>query len=188
MPADREWTILKGIDMTLSATRRVTAALFAAGIAVSALSGCQALNTLSGGGDQTRDPGTSENTGGGNAGSEGTEKSIFDIRVGDCFSLPEDKEGEVKDAVVYDSCDDPHTYEAFATTDMPQSKYPGDQETQEWAENACMDEFKKNVKNPDDFTFSYYFPTRESWSEGDREVLCVAAKENGSDWTGSAVK
>ena len=116
-----------------------------------------------------------------------TEEDVFDITVGDCLPAEETGvEGEIS-TVLTVPCSEPHSGEAYASGNMPDGSYPGDTEVQNFAEDFCSTEFDSFVGIPleqSTLSYSYYFPTPESWAAGDREILCVVYDPAG-DVTGS---
>jgi hypothetical protein len=120
--------------------------------------------------------------GAGNTGAEpdadGEEAGVFTIQVGDC--LNGHVEGEVSTVERID-CAEPHDSEAYASVLLDDGEYPGDDAVVEQADEACFDEFETFVGlSYDDsvLTFSYYYPTPESWDSGDREVVCLILDVN----------
>lgn len=146
--------------MTRPGTRRAIA-LAAIGAAAFALSGCALLER------PERD-----STGQVTEGEETTD--VFTLRVGDC--LNDADATEQVDTVPTTPCDEPHDSEVFASVIVPEDEYPGQGAILELADVECLAEFETFVGGPWDaspYDFSYYFPTEGSWSEGDREILCV---------------
>ena len=100
-------------------------------------------------------------------------------------------EESIESVLVVD-CESPHTYETYhvfdheAGSDEP---YPGDEEILEYADGECRGPFADFVGL--DYESSIYFitsvtPSDETWTEGDREILCTLGLEDDSEVTGSA--
>jgi hypothetical protein len=125
----------------------------------------------------------------GSSAPEGEETSVFDIEVGDCFSVGES--AEIETVFVVD-CESPHIYEAYEVFDHEagaDADYPGDEEILEYADTECQVPFEEFVGIP--YEDSIWFitsvtPSAETWAEGDREIICTVALEDYSEVTGSA--
>jgi hypothetical protein len=130
-----------------------------------------------GGPGDAPDPGETESGPGTTGGVP--DVSAFDIAVGDCFAFgPGDAKGSGEiDGVDLQSCDDEHDNEAYATVEATQASWPGQEALWDFADEGCYAEFESFVGIPWDDSaadFGYLTPTEQSWSEGDREVLCYA--------------
>ena len=92
-------------------------------------------------------------------------KSTFDLEVGDCIVPPPDvsidESIEVERVGTVD-CSEPHDGEVVAVFEMNGFTYPGDDELFNRAYDQC----------PQEASLVFY-PSEESWAEGDREVACV---------------
>jgi hypothetical protein len=130
------------------------------GAASFALAGC---SLLPGGGGGTDTP-----TG------EGDNTDVFTIKVGDCLN-DGGVEGEVSEVPTVD-CAEPHDSEAYASIMMDDGDFPGDQAVEDQAVADCTTEFNSFVGvdyQDSALDFAYYYPTEESWANGDREILCL---------------
>lgn len=127
------------------------------------------------------DPGEAGEGAEGTTTVEGASVSVFDLAVGDCFSVPDaaaDAAAQVGEVKLV-GCDQPHENEVFALRNHPGGfgePYPGEDQVSGWAEDNCRPQFDAYVGT--DYTRSrYYFttlyPTQESWDHGDREVICI---------------
>ncbi|MEV7227034.1 septum formation family protein [Polymorphospora sp. NPDC051019] len=75
-------------------------------------------------------------------------------------------------------CGEPHQGEVFAVFDMSGSAYPGDEAVWEYATKGCDERLPGYAPSADpDAEYMIYFPTAESWADGDRWVVCVAFDE-----------
>jgi hypothetical protein len=131
------------------------------GAATFALAGC---SLLGGGGT----PGTDTPTG------EGDNTDVFTIKVGDCLN-DGGVEGEVSEVPTV-ACTEPHDSEAYASIIMDDGDFPGDQAVEDKAIADCTTEFNGFVGldyQESTLDFAYYYPTEESWANGDREILCL---------------
>jgi hypothetical protein len=120
----------------------------------------------------------STSPGGGSGTSGGVpDTSAYDVEVGDCFALGlgTDRSADEVEMVDLQTCDDEHDNEAYAALEATQPSWPGDDDLAAFADEGCYDEFEAFVGIPWDESvadFGYLSPTEQSWSEGDREVLC----------------
>lgn len=120
---------------------------------------------------------------------EGT-LSVFDLEVGDCGDLPD---LEVYLSVTVVPCDQGHEFEVYAISSFPDASgtaYPGDETAAGWADQECYASFASYVGVPwedsPDLTYTYLYPTDESWAEDDREILCMLTHvDEGTALTGS---
>ncbi|MER6994266.1 DUF4190 domain-containing protein [Streptomyces sp. NPDC000410] len=111
-------------------------------------------------------------------------RSTMDLRMGDCFDARGDGElaGEAVDVTVLD-CSKPHDGEVFATLRIPRDgDFPGDPDVQSEADERCfgmMDDYAQDTWLTDTLPVYYYVPTRQSWRQGDRAVVCVFGRDPG---------
>ncbi|WP_168220103.1 MULTISPECIES: septum formation family protein [unclassified Salinibacterium] len=111
------------------------------------------------------------------------KEDVFSIAVGDCFN-DDTAAVEQVESVVMPKCTEPHDNEAYHLYDLASSTFPSYDEDAilEEAEMGCFTEFEGFVGSAIDETslyFGYYYPSPESWDEGDRQVLCLAYDTNG---------
>jgi hypothetical protein len=138
-------------------------AVAAVGVASVSLAGCSLLGNITGNGS------TGDSTG------EGTDTDVFTIKVGDC--LNDSGSGDVVTSVPTVPCAEPHDSEAFKSIIMADGDFPGDDAVQTAAVDGCkpaFDAFIGLAYDSSALDFSYYYPTEESWAQGDREILCLA--------------
>lgn len=187
--------------MSMSTTTRILSATAAAAVALTGLAGCSLITTLAEGADPvtTETPVTTD-PGGGGEGVEspppttsspppteaGYSTSLFDLKVGDCFDLPQ----EAQNATLFSTCDVPHTYEAFGVVTLTDPSYPGDDAVSDKGWDGCRNLFSGYVgSNPSVSTYDIYMitPSEGSWNDmNDREVLCLVYLRDGSQAVGSA--
>jgi len=103
--------------------------------------------------------------------------SVFDLRVGDCFTPPKDVKAEI-DSVHVVPCKSSHTQETFAIVPYDKSDtYPGDAALRNFADGACLSRYEDyvGVSYLDSKLFyTYLLPSARSWNDGnDRKVVCV---------------
>lgn len=183
---------------------RILTSIAVVGLGLASLTGCTLINTLAGGGGSTPTP-TAEPTASETATesptpSETTDPTtpapteagqltnFFDLKVGDCFDVPDDANGN---ALLFSSCNVLHDYEAYSVETMPgDSTYPGETAVDDFASTACVDAFQAYVGKPySSSTYAYtpITPSKETWEQlNDREILCVLGLADGTPTTGSA--
>lgn len=122
------------------------------------------------------------------------DTDIYDLSIGDCLNDPveamPDEVVEV-DSVESVDCAEPHEAEVYALADLPgdaAADFPGDDAVAQQADEICFGRFEDYVGAPyeeSSLDYSYYLPTAQSWSGGDREVACLAVDYDGELLTGS---
>jgi hypothetical protein len=115
------------------------------------------------------------------------DADVFSIRVGDCLN-DAGATGAVRTAPIV-SCDEPHDSEAFASFQLDDGDFPGDDEVLEAGRQLCYDAFETFVGVVDEnsiYSYTSYVPTAGSWTDrGDREVLCTIYDPSGEQVTGT---
>jgi hypothetical protein len=84
-------------------------------------------------------------------------------------------------------CSKPHDSEAYKSVQMTDGAFPGADAVTAQANEACADAFPTFIGiayDDSDLKISYYFPTKDSWANGDREILCTVF-DNGVKTTGT---
>ncbi len=147
----------------LTRTLAITA-LAAAGLL---LSGCSLLNTITN---------TTPRDASGTPTAENSNADVFSIKVGDCLN-DVTTTGTVTTAPIV-PCSEPHNSEVYKSITMPNGTggFPGDDAVKAQAEQGCADAFPGFIGisyNDSSLSISYYFPTSDSWANGDREILCT---------------
>lgn len=153
-------------DSTGAARGRRAAVLIAAVVAImAAVSGCSWVKGVFGNDDP-------------NAGSS---VSVFDVKVGDCFTAPTEPRAELSELTKV-PCTAPHEQEAYAIlTYLPPagtdpSVFPGNQALDTFAKGSCASAFAGYVGTayPDSSLFyTYLLPSARSWTNAeDRSVTC----------------
>ncbi len=116
-------------------------------------------------------------------GGSGNDSSAFQIKVGDCFSEPDMGDDELVSDVEFADCDVAHDNEAYASVLMKEVDFPGDEIAGNAGQDACVDRFLdfigSNVDYDGSLTFSFFYPSQESWDGGDREILCYVYDSDG---------
>ncbi|MHA6668907.1 septum formation family protein [Homoserinimonas sp. A447] len=115
------------------------------------------------------------------------KKDVFSIQVGDCMN-DDDSEATEVTAVRDASCDDLHDNEVYLTWEFDADEfpagtaYPGDETVSGDADNGCFADFGSWIGAPyEETSLNYfpYYPSEQSWDQGDREVVCLAFDMNG---------
>ncbi len=153
--------------MTTTTPIRVLVGLAAATLAATTLTGCSLIQQFIGGGDATRDENGSVVEGNDNA-------DVFLMKVGDCLNDAE-ASGTVS-TVPLTPCSELHDSEVYFEHTIAGDDYPGDSAVSDEADSACYDAFEPFVGmsyEESALEMSYYRPSSDSWSEGDRIVSCV---------------
>jgi Septum formation len=105
--------------------------------------------------------------------SESGEADVFDIAVGDCLS--DAVTGDVTEVPVT-PCDQPHDSEVFFSYTMEDGPFPGPEGMSAATQEQCLPAFQSFVGRPYEqsaLDVTTIEPTSQSWSEGDRELLCL---------------
>ncbi|ONK14998.1 hypothetical protein STBA_58100 [Streptomyces sp. MP131-18] len=127
-------------------------------------------------------------------GREGTDLSVFDIAVGDCFDsgagLGTFDEGAEELTVTRLPCEGPHEAEAFAAVQVEgHGAFPGDDELFAVANRECGAHVQGYVLDswalPLDVQLYYYYPGAATWQLGDREIVCFFGQSGGGALTGT---
>lgn len=110
----------------------------------------------------------------------------FEMRLGDCFDDP-DMYAEEFSSLPGVPCNEPHDNETFAVFDLTMSSYP-EYDIAEISEASCIEHFETYVGR--DYETSALdvvtmYPTQESWSQNDREVVCALYDMSGEKLVGS---
>ncbi|BCJ63556.1 DUF4190 domain-containing protein [Polymorphospora rubra] len=75
-------------------------------------------------------------------------------------------------------CTEPHQGEVFAVFDMSGADYPGEDAVWRYATTGCDQRLPSYAPSADlDEEYMIYFPTAETWRDGDRWIICVAYHE-----------
>lgn len=116
--------------------------------------------------------------------------SAGELKVGECFDVPAQME-RVED-VQHHPCTDGHTAEVFLVTLLSgadDAAYPADASLIAEADGLCepaFDAYTGLVFDTDPvWTFGYFYPSPESWENGDRGIICYATRLDEAPSTGS---
>jgi len=94
----------------------------------------------------------------------GSDKSVYDLEVGDCIVPPETEAGETIEVgrVKKVDCSAPHDGEVTAVFDVELDEYPGDTALFDMVIERCPERSSTAI-----------YPTEETWGNGDREAVCI---------------
>lgn len=110
---------------------------------------------------------------------------VFELAVGDC--LTDDTEGQVSENTKVD-CATPHASEVYHLFNLPDGDMPQADVMENAGQQGCLAAFEAYVGldfDSSEYTISTLQPTEGSWSQGDREVVCLLTTQDGSTITGS---
>lgn len=108
-----------------------------------------------------------------------SQGNVFSLEPGTCFDdvaeLTQEGGGEVGDVPIVD-CAEPHDNEVFATFDLTDDSFPGDEAVRASADEGCEARFEDYVQRDyasSRFVVSHLVPTAQTWeSADDREIVC----------------
>ena len=89
-------------------------------------------------------------------------------------------EGTTFSEIVAIPCDQPHDLEAYASTKLPDGDFPGRSAIGDKVDEFCDPKFLEFVGiayNDSSLSSVPFTPTSESWSGGDREIVCLVGQE-----------
>lgn len=147
-------------------------------VTAAALTGCGQIQDLIGGGepDRNEDGQVAE-------AQEGV--SVLELKQGDCTSQL--GETEIMEVDLF-PCDEAHAAEVYHAYDLPDGDFPGADEVDTQAVEACKTEFETFVGLAYDdsaLDVNYLVPTQDSWEgDDDRTVLCFVY-DPAADTTGT---
>ncbi|MBT2448020.1 DUF4190 domain-containing protein [Streptomyces sp. ISL-43] len=108
---------------------------------------------------------------------EGELADIGEMRVGDCFNVPG---GDLldEDPFVYRiACTQVHDAEVTSSTSLSGARFPGEDELKKSVTESCwraQDAYAMDTWALPPYAEMFYFaPSRGTWGDGDRRVLCV---------------
>ena len=110
------------------------------------------------------------------------------MRVGQCILLPEGSEETTATTLETTGCTREHDAEVFHIDSMPDGDFPGAVELNKQAESVCIATFGDYVGS--DYLTStldatWMIPTKESWAQKDRSIVCLARPLDHSKLTSS---
>ena len=121
---------------------------------------------------------------------DGGTVDAFQVRVGDCFddAIVNEGEYEVSD-VPGVPCSEPHDNETYAVFDLTVGSFPEGDAMGELAYASCYERFEPFVGRDYETStldINMMYPSRESWQQDDREVICAVYDVEANKLIGSA--
>lgn len=110
---------------------------------------------------------------------------VSEMRVGDCFEAGDDEEISEVNAL---QCSEPHTYQVFAVIEHETATYPSDTELETIFATICLspyEEFVGTAYADSTLYATMFWPTEDSFADGDRGYVCVLNEDDLSPITGS---
>ena len=106
-----------------------------------------------------------------------SDSSVMHMRVGQCILLPEDKSATTATTLEKTSCTREHDAEVFAVASALDGDFPGTEALNRQAETDCISAFDAYVGS--DYLTStldatWMIPTKDSWAQNDRSIVCLA--------------
>ena len=106
-----------------------------------------------------------------------SDSSVMHMRVGQCILLPEDKSATTATTLEKTSCTREHDAEVFAVASALDGGFPGAEALNRQAETDCISAFDAYVGS--DYLTStldatWMIPTKDSWAQNDRSIVCLA--------------
>lgn len=117
-----------------------------------------------------------------------SDSSVMHMRVGQCILLPEGSDETTATTIDKTSCTREHDAEVFAVASAPDGDFPGAEALNRQAETDCISAFDAYVGS-DYLTSSldatWMIPTKDSWAQNDRSIVCLARPLDHSKLTSS---
>ncbi|HEX5334842.1 MAG TPA: septum formation family protein [Propionicimonas sp.] len=105
----------------------------------------------------------------------------FSIKVGDCVGK---LDGDSAQKLPLVPCGQAHFWEAYASSKLEGTDFPGTSQVNDLSDKACSSAFKDFVGIAIDdskYEVTYLGPTKESWTQAqDREVVCLVGSSSGN--------
>ena len=105
----------------------------------------------------------------------------FSIKVGDCVGK---LDGDSAEKLPLTPCDKAHFWEAYASSTLEGTDFPGSSQINELSDKACSAAYKGFVgiaMDDSKYEVTYLSPTKESWTQAqDREVVCLVGNSSGN--------
>ncbi|WP_037919474.1 DUF4190 domain-containing protein [Streptomyces sp. PCS3-D2] len=119
---------------------------------------------------------------------EGELRDIDDLKAGDCFNVPGGDLFDERPLTYAVDCSRVHHGEVTASMTVGTADAPGSAEADRASEDACwkaQDQYAMDTWALPEFAEMFYFaPSRASWRQGDRRLICVIGTAE-EEWSGS---
>ena len=114
-----------------------------------------------------------------------SDSSVMHMRVGQCVILPAEPTATTIEST---GCAREHDAEVFAVASAPDGEFPGADALNRQAESECISAFDAYVGS--DYLTStldatWMIPTKDSWAQNDRSIVCLARPLDHSKLTAS---
>lgn len=113
-----------------------------------------------------------------------------DLAAGDCFDVP--AASETVEDVQHHPCTESHTAEVVLAQEHEapdDAAYPTNADWSAWWEAQCIPAFEAytglDYATDPNLDIGVFTPTEEGWNDGDRKVICYAARMDGAPMTQS---
>jgi hypothetical protein len=106
--------------------------------------------------------------------SETSTVTLDELKVGECLRVSD--ADNLPNQIPLVPCTQAHQLEVFGVFDLPEGAWPGDDSVEAAADQRCSPLFTSYVGvSADDpkYTWSYYLPSKEDWSDDFRRVVCT---------------
>ena len=106
-----------------------------------------------------------------------SDSSVMHMRVGQCIRLPEDRTATTATTLETTGCSREHDAEVFAIASVEDGDFPGADALNRQAETACVSAFSEYVGSDyleSSLDATWMIPTKESWAQKDRSIVCLA--------------
>ncbi|HEY3408439.1 MAG TPA: septum formation family protein [Propionicimonas sp.] len=105
----------------------------------------------------------------------------FSIKVGDCVGKLESDSAQKLPLL---PCDQAHFWEAYASSKLDGTDFPGSSQVNDLSATACSAAFKGFIGialDDSKYQVTYLSPTKETWTQAqDREVVCLVGSSSGN--------
>jgi hypothetical protein len=112
--------------------------------------------------------------------------SADDLKVGDCFTLPN---GTTVETVEKHPCTETHNAEVIYAGEYTGESYPIAISLDSFIEDNCIPAFESYVGRGYDtdpeLSIGYFHPTQDGWDSGDKTITCYIAQPDESEMTES---
>ena len=109
-----------------------------------------------------------------------------DLRTGECMT---DTGTAATPNILVVPCAEPHAFEVFATTELPEGDYPGIGEADAQAQEFCRSQFSAFIGVEYDASvleLQYFYPVESGWtSVGGRSIVCLVGNAGGEPARGT---
>lgn len=113
----------------------------------------------------------------------------FAMQIGDCVQVPVASQVESLEAV---PCTEPHDAQVYAKFDVGEDDKYVKSSVDDQADEGCYERWRSAIgtvyEDDMELDIELLTPTSESWSGGDREVVCMVVSIDGAPLRGSSLR